>query len=118
VKINQTIPVLPSADFDRTSQFYALLGFHGPRNYPEYLILQCDEQEIHFFLEIGDHTYGHGHSHFSSYIRAQGLDELYVTLETAGVAVDPPSEQPWGMKELNVVDPDGSLLRFGERIVL
>jgi len=114
MKINQTIPVLPSSDFERTLRFYELVGFRGPRNYPEYLILKCDEQEIHFFLEEGDHTYGHGHSHFSAYIRAAGLEELYQTLKNAGVSLDPPSSRPWGLKELEVIDPDGSLLRFGE----
>ena len=114
MKINQTIPVLPSSDFDRTSRFYELLGFRGPQNYPEYLILKCDEQEIHFFWEEGDHTYGHGHSHFSAYIRAAGLDELYETLKSARAALDPPSARSWGLKELEVIDPDGSLLRFGE----
>jgi uncharacterized glyoxalase superfamily protein PhnB len=114
VKINQTIPVLPSADFDRTSRFYALLEFYGPRNYPAYLILKCDGEEIHFFLEEGDHTYGHGHSHFSAYIRATGLDEIYERLKSAGVELEPPATRSWGLKELEVIDPDGSLLRFGE----
>ena len=114
MKINQTIPVLPSSDFDRTSRFYELLGFRGPQNYPEYLILKCDEQEIHFFWEEGDHTYGHGHSHFSAYIRVAGVDDIYETLKNAGVALAPPSAKPWGLKELEVNDPDGSWLRFGE----
>jgi len=114
VKINQTIPVLPSTDFERTVQFYALLGFHGPQKYPDYLILMRDGQEIHFFLEEGDPTYGHGHSHFASYIRANGLDELYETLKSAGMALNPPSARPWGLKELEIIDPDGTLLRFGE----
>jgi catechol 2,3-dioxygenase-like lactoylglutathione lyase family enzyme len=114
MKISQTIPVLPSSDFDRTAQFYEPLGFRGPRNYPDYLILQCDGQEIHFFLEEGDHTYGHGHSHFSSYIRAVGLEELYARLAGSGVTVEPPAVRPWGLKEMVVIDPDGSMLRFGE----
>jgi catechol 2,3-dioxygenase-like lactoylglutathione lyase family enzyme len=117
MKINQTIPVLPSADLDRTAQFYALLGFSGPRNYPDYLMLTCDGQELHFFYEEGDHTYGHGHSHFGAYVRAVGLDELYKTLRAAGVDVEPPAARPWGMKEMGVVDPDGSYLRFGEPLM-
>jgi catechol 2,3-dioxygenase-like lactoylglutathione lyase family enzyme len=116
MKIFQTIPVLPSTDFDQTAQFYELLGFRGLRSYPDYLILKCDEQEIHFFLEEGDPTYGHGHSHFSTYIRAVGVDELYTRLAAAGVTVEPPADRPWGLKELVVIDPDGSMLRFGESI--
>ena len=114
MKIHQAIPVLPSADFDRTARFYALLGFAGPRAYPDYLILRRDGVELHFFLEEGDHTYGHGHSHFGAYLRAEGLDGLFETLLAAGVALDPPADQPWGQRELSVLDPDGSFLRFGE----
>ena len=114
MKITQTIPVLPSSDFDRTSRFYALVGFSETGRYPDYLILKCVEEEIHFFLEEGDHTYGHGHSHFSSYIRADGLDTLYEALKSAGVELNAPSARPWGMKEMEIIDPDGSLLRFGE----
>jgi catechol 2,3-dioxygenase-like lactoylglutathione lyase family enzyme len=114
MKINRIIPILPASDFERTSRFYGLLGFNRLNIYPEYLLLSCDGQEIHFFLEAGDHTYGHGHSHFSAYIRAAGLDELYLALLGAGVALDPPSARPWGLKEMEVIDPDGTLLRFGE----
>jgi catechol 2,3-dioxygenase-like lactoylglutathione lyase family enzyme len=116
VKINQTIPVLPSSDFDRTARFYALLGFRLQGRYSDYLILNHAGQEIHFFLEEGDHTYGHGHSHFATYIRAAGLDAIYAALKDAGVPLEPPSARPWGQIELSVIDPDGSLLRFGEPI--
>lgn len=116
MKINQTIPVLPSADFERTTRYYERLGFRELNTYPDYLILKRDEQELHFFLEDGDHTYGHGHSHFSAYLRAEGLDELYDTLAGTGMASAPPSSRPWGQKELELIDPDGSLLRFGEPV--
>lgn len=116
VRINQTIPVLPSTDFDRTCRFYAMLGFRDLNIYPDYLLLERDGQEIHFFLEQGDPAHGHGHSHFSAYIRASGLDELHVSIQSAGLAVELPSVRPWGQKEMEIIDPDGSLLRFGEAL--
>lgn len=114
--ITQTIPILPSSDFERTARYYALLGFGEQSAYPEYLVLACDGQELHFFLEEGDHTYGHGHSHFSAYLRLAGVDELYQRLKRAGVQVEPPSARPWGQRELELIDPDGTLLRFGEAL--
>jgi len=117
VRINQTIPVLPSTNFDRTRQFYARLGFRQISVYPDYLLLERDGQEIHFFLEEGDPAHGHGHSHFSAYIRAAGLDELFTSIQNAGLAVQPPSARPWGLIEMEIIDPDGSLLRFGEALV-
>lgn len=114
MRINQTIPVLPSADFERTRRFYAMLGFCTLNIYPDYLLLERDGQEIHFFLEAGDPAHGHGHSHFASYIRVARLDELFTSIQNAGLAVEPPSVRPWGQKEMEIIDPDGSLLRFGE----
>jgi len=116
MKITQTIPVLPSTDFNRTRQFYARLGFRQISVYPDYLLLERDGQEIHFFLEAGDPAHGHGHSHFSAYLRAAGLDELFTSIQSAGLAVEPPSARPWGQKEMEIIDPDGSLLRFGEAL--
>ena len=114
MEILQTIPVLPAADFDRTARYYALLGFTVRSTYPDYLILARDGQELHFFLEEGDPTYGHGHSHFGTYIRAAGLNELHAALRQAGLDTAPPSARPWGQIEMELIDPDGSLLRFGE----
>jgi len=116
VRITQTIPVLPSSNFDRTRRFYALLGFRQISVYPDYLLLERDGQEIHFFLEAGDPTHGHVHSHFSTYIRAAGLDELFTSIQSAGLVVEPPTVRPWGQKEMEIIDPDGSLLRFGEAL--
>ena len=116
MRITQTIPVLPSSNFDRTRRFYALLGFREISVYPDYLLLERDGQEIHFFLEEGDPAHGHGHSHFSAYLRAAGLDELFTSIQSAGLAVEPPSVRPWGQKEMEIIDPDGSLLRFGEAL--
>lgn len=114
--IQQIIPVLPSTDFARTQQYYALLGFTRVSTYPDYLILIRDGQELHFFLEEGDPTYGHGHSHFGVYIRVHGLNDLHSALGAAGLAAEPPSPRPWGMNEMELIDPDGSLLRLGERL--
>lgn len=116
MKITQTIPVLPSSDFDRTRQFYARLGFRLISVYPDYLLLERDGQELHFFLEEGDPAHGHGHSHFSAYLRAAGLNELHASIQSAGLAVQPPAARPWGMIEMEIIDPDGSLLRFGEAL--
>jgi uncharacterized glyoxalase superfamily protein PhnB len=93
-----------------------MLGFRTLNIYPDYLLLERDGQEIHFFLAAGDPAHGHGHSQFSAYIRAAGLDELCTSIQNAGLAVVPPSARPWGLKEMEIIDPDGSLLRFGEML--
>jgi catechol 2,3-dioxygenase-like lactoylglutathione lyase family enzyme len=108
----QTIPVLPSVNLDVTLDFYQKLGFSQLSRYPNYLILARDGQEIHFFLHEPHHHADH--SDFACYIRTKGLDALHAEFSKAGLDVSPPANYPWGMRELNVIDPDGSLLRFGE----
>jgi hypothetical protein len=44
-------------------------------------------------------------------------DALYNQFRSAEVPVDAPTLRPWGLKEMYVTDPDGSLLMFGERVI-
>ena len=111
--ITATVPILPSTNLRQTREFYARLGFTGEQNYEDYLILQREGHEIHFFLhDESDHPADH--SHFSFYIRATNLDGLYAEFRAAGVKLDAPGEREWGMKEMTLTDPDGTFLRFGE----
>ncbi len=112
--IHATIPILPSADLQRTANFYNCLGFHGQRRYPDYLILQRDGQELHFFLHAEPHP--GDHSHFACYIRATDIDGLFAEIQAAGLAANPPSDRPWGQREMELIDPDGTLLRIGQPV--
>ena len=50
----------------------------------------------------------------------EGIDALYAEMQAAGV-VHPNGllqQQPWGMKEFAVLDGDGNLIKFGERVAL
>jgi predicted enzyme related to lactoylglutathione lyase len=114
--LTQTNPILPSRDIQRTGLFYQQLGFTFENNYPDYLIVKRDGQELHFFLHSEDHSHTHDHSDFSCYIRVVGLDALHAEFAAAGLQIDPPSMRSWGMKEMDIIDPDGTLLRFGERV--
>lgn len=41
------------------------------------------------------------------------LKQLYTELKTAGIEPEgPPTETPWGITDLHVVDPDGHVLEF------
>jgi catechol 2,3-dioxygenase-like lactoylglutathione lyase family enzyme len=42
------------------------------------------------------------------------VDAFHSELNTRGIAVrHPPTNYPWGSRELQVADPDGNVLRFG-----
>ena len=108
--IRSTIPVLASLDIAQSRQFYAeRLGFSCQQQAPDYLIMARDGCELHFWLcnerHVAENT--------SCYVRAD-TEALHADFAQRGLPLAPPVVQPWGMKELYVIDPHGNLLKFGE----
>ena len=113
--MRRAIPVLASLDLDATQRFYAdRLGFDPLVRYADYAICARDGVQIHFWLtddaDLPKET--------SCRIDVVGIDALYAEMQAAGVVHPngPLQEQPWGMKEFAVLDGDGNLIKFGERV--
>lgn len=110
-------PKLPMRDKVRTKEFYIdKLGFRqfGNTDYDEYLMVQKDNVQIHFF-EFKDldpkENYG------QVYIRTNDIEELYQSMLDNKIAVHPAGHlqtKPWGQREFSLVDPDNNLLTFGQ----
>lgn len=109
-------PKLPMRDIAVTRNYYInQLGFaQAGGDYPDYLMVKKDSIEIHFFLfkELNPkENYG------QVYIRTAGIENVYQTLQSAGVPIHPNAPlqtKPWGQKEFALLDPDNNLLTFGE----
>ena len=120
--LHQACPIMPSRDFDVTEVFYRSLGFEAFRYEGEYLIVNRDRVELHFF-PAPDHrpeTCDHG-----AYLRLADVDALSDDWAAKGMAGSDTREfpqfraaedKPWGMRELHVLDPDGNLLRVGQEV--
>lgn len=117
--LKTTCAILPSRDFDQTSEFYGKIGFEETGRWPNhgYMILRMDEIEVHFFghSEHVPRTSDHG-----AYIRTTDVNTLSnhlksLDLPQAGIPrFHPAEDKDWGMRELAVIDPDGNLLRIGQ----
>lgn len=111
-------PKLPMRSKAATRAYYEQLGFAqwGLHEYPDYLMLQKDQVEIHFFLfETLDAKENYG----QVYIRTNNIDQLYQSLLDKGVSIHPNAPlqtKPWGQKEFSLIDPDGNLLTFGQAV--
>lgn len=111
--IQSTVPVLPSLDLAVSEAFYVgQLGFQVRLYMPgTYLIVERDGCEIHFWpcddASIPRNT--------SCYVRAD-TDALHADFAQRGLALTPPQDREWGMRELYVIDPHGNLLKFGEPV--
>jgi catechol 2,3-dioxygenase-like lactoylglutathione lyase family enzyme len=112
-RIASTVPVLASLDIEQTLDFYTRhLGFTVGAQHAEYLILQRDGAELHFWLCAEKHIA----ENTSCYVRVTDTDALFAEFSKAGLKVAPPAVHAWGMKELYVIDPHGNLLKFGQSV--
>lgn len=114
--ITSAIPKLPFIDKQQTLDFYVnQLGFVLGSDYGDYLILRTDSIELHFFSYP---TLDPGKSDFMIYLRIdRDIEKLYEKFSK----MNPPlkrlgklESKPWGQKEFPLIDPNGTLLTFGQ----
>lgn len=110
-------PKLPMRQKDVTLTYYKKLGFDVfGGDYPDYLMLEKDAIQIHFFLfEDLNPLENYG----QIYIRTNGIEQLYRTFLEDKIAIHPNGHltlKPWGVKEFSLLDPDHNLLTFGQEV--
>jgi catechol 2,3-dioxygenase-like lactoylglutathione lyase family enzyme len=110
-------PKLPMRDKAATKRFYVdLLGFACSGDYPDYLIIEKDHIEIHFFqFRDLDPKENYG----QVYIRTTDIELLYQSLLAAGVPIHPNAPlatKPWGQREFALLDPDNNLITIGQSL--
>lgn len=110
-------PKLPMRNINATKDYYINnLGFTMIGDFGNYLLLQNDAIEVHFFeyKELDTNTnYG------QVYIRLENIEEFYKNLLKKNIEIHPNGKletKPWGQKEFSLVDPDINLLTFGEEV--
>lgn len=110
------IPKIPARDLNETRIYFEIsLLFSTVSSYPDYLIMRKGPAELHFFkfAELDPKT-----NYAMIYIRVdQGIEELYADYQARGVAIHPNGAlevKPWGTKEFALLDPNNTLLTFGQ----
>lgn len=112
-------PKLPMRDKHITKAFYEnKLGFHvfGNTEYDEYLMMEKDHIQIHFFEFKALNPY---ENYGQVYIRTDNIEKLYQSFLDNKTTIHPNGQlaiKPWGQKEFSVLDPDKNLLTFGQSI--
>ncbi|MEY9911705.1 catechol 2,3-dioxygenase-like lactoylglutathione lyase family enzyme [Catenulispora sp. MAP12-49] len=106
-----SVPILPSADLERTRAFYCFLGFTVVDAADEYLRLRYDDAEVHFY-PAPDTDPAENPSGW--YLRVQEPEELREKWSHDGVECpEVPVPAVYGPTVFAVADPDGALLRVG-----
>lgn len=108
-------PNLPSNDLDKTAAFYEALGFQTGFKDDGWMIMKRGTITLEFVpLEVDPKT-----TAASCCLRVDDLDALHADFAKVGLAdncwatprLTSPVDQPWGMRDFALVDPDGNLLR-------
>ena len=107
---DRAMPVLASLDIAASLDFFHKLGFEthdfGDDGYG---IAIREHIEIHFWLctdrNVAENT--------SCYVRVNDIHALHAELARR-IRVPEVVKTPWGMDELHVHDPGGSLVKFGQ----
>jgi catechol 2,3-dioxygenase-like lactoylglutathione lyase family enzyme len=119
VPAQRVIPTLRITDETATRAFYVDgLGFSvdwSHRFEPQFpVLLQVSRDGMTFYLSqhVMDCAVG-GLIH----LFVDRVDDWYGELQRKGVAIEmPPTDQPWGLREMHLLDPDGNRLRICTRL--
>lgn len=111
-----TNPILPVGDMPTAIEFYRALGFEVNAYDEGYAWARhCGWEFLHLRLVAGlDPTVNAA----SAYIHVDDADRWHAAFTTAavvGAAIGELVDQPWGLREFELTDPAGNLVRFGHR---
>ena len=118
--LSPAVPQLVTGDIELTATFFDIkLGFEIVAKFPEHnhLIVQRGPAEIHFWQASTEEDARNIAMQSSCYIRVENVEYLYREYKTKSVPFGYElTKQPWGMNEMQVNDPYGNAIRFGERL--
>ena len=121
-RIEAALPIVPVSDVAATVAFYtAVLGFEARlvTDDDSFAVVGLNGAGIQLLKTDDAQALRATANNISIYMPVRGLDALYERLRPKLEAlptgrVRPPFDQPYGMREFHVKDPDGCLLFFGE----
>ena len=107
---------MPFIDKQKTLHYYInQLGFDLISDYGDYVILNQENVELHFFsfAELDPQK-----SDFMIYLRIDNnIGEYYQKLQDLEVKIHPNGKletKSWNQIEFSIIDPNGTLLTFGQ----
>ena len=106
---DRAIPLLASLDIAASLDYFNQLGFETHSFGDSYGIAVREHIEIHFWLCTDKHVA----KNTSCYVRVNDIRALRADLARR-TDVGEVVETSWGMDELYVWDPTGSLVKFGQ----
>lgn len=107
---------VPARDLAQSKAFYTALGFEVP--WSDDGLAYVRHGETSFLLQqfyVPEHA-----GNFMMHLLVENVDDWYRhvvasgVVETFGVRLAPPVDQPWGMRDFAITDPAGVLWRIAQ----
>ena len=116
--ITAIIAKLPMRSKSLTKEFYHKLGFEdiSASDYSHYLLIEKEGVELHFFLHDALQVL---ENDGQVYIRTNDIKSLHQLALDKGLRFSTGGKleaKPWGQMEFSLLDPDHTLLTFGEAV--
>ena len=112
VAFHGVTPVLRINDLEASLSYYVrVLGFKmNWKDDDGNSFASVSRGQCHLFLSVGDQ----GNPGSWMWIGVSDVDALHEELLAKGASVrHPPTNYPWGSREMHLEDPDGNVLRLG-----
>lgn len=109
---------VPAMDLELSKQFYLALGFEIPWSDAD--LAYVHHGDTSFLLQA--FNYPEFIKNFQMHLLVENVEDWYASvlasgvIERFGVRVDPPQDQPWGMRDFPLFDPSGVLWRVAQNI--
>ena len=113
--IEAIVSKLPFIDKQKTIDFYKALDFSVASDFGDYLIVRYGQLEIHFFFFPSLEP---AKSDFMIYLRVDDLDVMHQSVQQK-LPIHPNGKletKSWGQREFSLIDPNGTLLTFGQSV--
>ncbi|MGH9223827.1 MAG: bleomycin resistance protein [Acidimicrobiales bacterium] len=104
----RAVPVLHTDDLDASIRFWEAAGFEVHRFGDDFASGEREGLEVHLVQRRPE-----GRDRGEAYIHARDVDAVHAAWAEAGLPVTELRDEPWGMREFNVVDPGGNRVRIG-----
>jgi predicted enzyme related to lactoylglutathione lyase len=111
-------PMLAVANMDETVNFYIqVLGFTVMKHFPEYAIVERDGATIHFMPAADESVLKAVRGHTEIYLEVDDIAALWSHVQTFKdhYRIRDLFEQPYGMIEFHIGDPNGCLIFVGQK---
>ena len=108
-------PTIPVTDIDRALWFYRdVLGFDVVFTNGDpvsFAVINQGAAQLHLIVQPDKAGLAHAH------LMVDDLDEIHEALKHANITIrQPPTVQPWGLRDLVAADPDGNTFEIAEPV--